>query len=366
VRAGLAGPRSLAHSAPEKAREFLPPPPAFDDMAAPGLGGGPLPDTQNAAWKNDKGGFGYRMLAKMGWAEGKGLGRNEDGSTDHVRVKRRAEAAGLGNDVASSAVAASVTLAAAVSDFNSMLRSISKSGGGAGGSSAAAAGGGGASARAPAAAGGKRPRANSTSSRGSRASRGSAGGRAGGAAVGAPAGGRRASSTSSSSSSSSSSSDDGAAGARAPARVPADVKIMTRIGHHKVLRQKNVAAYSAHDLRAIFGHAALGPAPPAVAPAAVTSAVALLPAKPTIVAPPLRGARAAAAAGNDAAAKKAAEKAVKKERKAAKKEAKKAKKAAKRAKKDAKRAKKEAKKAGRSGGSGDDSDSGGSSSSGGE
>lgn len=39
----------------------------------------------------DKSNFGFKMLEKMGWAEGKGLGRKEDGMSTHVRVKRRTE-----------------------------------------------------------------------------------------------------------------------------------------------------------------------------------------------------------------------------------------------------------------------------------
>jgi hypothetical protein len=34
------------------------------------------------------------MLQKMGWASGKGLGKNEDGMATHIRVKRRGETLG--------------------------------------------------------------------------------------------------------------------------------------------------------------------------------------------------------------------------------------------------------------------------------
>ena len=40
--------------------------------------------------------FGRRMLAKFGWTEGKGLGRQENGMLDHIRVKQRADQLGLG------------------------------------------------------------------------------------------------------------------------------------------------------------------------------------------------------------------------------------------------------------------------------
>ncbi|RYG47016.1 hypothetical protein EON67_08950, partial [archaeon] len=43
----------------------------------------------------DKSAFGQRMLARMGWSEGKGLGKHEDGMLTHVKVKKRAESQGL-------------------------------------------------------------------------------------------------------------------------------------------------------------------------------------------------------------------------------------------------------------------------------
>ena len=37
----------------------------------------------------DKSKFGYRMLEKMGWKEGKGLGAEEGGSTEHIPVQQK-------------------------------------------------------------------------------------------------------------------------------------------------------------------------------------------------------------------------------------------------------------------------------------
>ena len=38
------------------------------------------------------------MLTKMGWTEGKGLGKKEDGMATHVKVKKKNDAMGLGAD----------------------------------------------------------------------------------------------------------------------------------------------------------------------------------------------------------------------------------------------------------------------------
>lgn len=39
----------------------------------------------------DKSNFGRRMLEKMGWGDGKGLGRKEDGMSTHIKIKKRQE-----------------------------------------------------------------------------------------------------------------------------------------------------------------------------------------------------------------------------------------------------------------------------------
>ena len=40
--------------------------------------------------------FGYRMLEKMGWCKGKGLGMNEDGALEHTKVMVKKDNCGLG------------------------------------------------------------------------------------------------------------------------------------------------------------------------------------------------------------------------------------------------------------------------------
>nr|XP_015207679.1 PREDICTED: PIN2/TERF1-interacting telomerase inhibitor 1 [Lepisosteus oculatus] len=54
-------------------------------------------DPRNSAWSNDESKFGQKMLEKMGWSKGKGLGRCEQGATEHVKVKVKNNSLGLGS-----------------------------------------------------------------------------------------------------------------------------------------------------------------------------------------------------------------------------------------------------------------------------
>lgn len=80
-------------------------------------------DTLNQAWKNDKSKFGLKMLQKMGWTEGKGLGKNEDGISEHVRVAKKSNNLGLGakHDVSGAAAWASTSVT-----FDSVLAALGK------------------------------------------------------------------------------------------------------------------------------------------------------------------------------------------------------------------------------------------------
>ncbi|NXI41340.1 PINX1 inhibitor, partial [Galbula dea] len=53
-------------------------------------------DPQNSAWSKDESKFGQKMLEKMGWSKGKGLGAQEQGNTEHIKVKVKNNTLGLG------------------------------------------------------------------------------------------------------------------------------------------------------------------------------------------------------------------------------------------------------------------------------
>ncbi|KAJ1951901.1 hypothetical protein EC988_003844 [Linderina pennispora] len=55
-------------------------------------------DPRNLHWSEDKSRFGFKMLEKMGWSEGKGLGANEDGRKEHVKIKLKSNNHGIGAD----------------------------------------------------------------------------------------------------------------------------------------------------------------------------------------------------------------------------------------------------------------------------
>ncbi|XP_059212203.1 PIN2/TERF1-interacting telomerase inhibitor 1 [Centropristis striata] len=56
-------------------------------------------DPRNSTWSNDDSKFGQKMLERMGWSKGKGLGRTEQGSTENIKVKVKNNNYGLGTSV---------------------------------------------------------------------------------------------------------------------------------------------------------------------------------------------------------------------------------------------------------------------------
>lgn len=63
----------------------------------------PMTGGRNLYQGVDREGFGMKMLASMGWEEGKGIGKNGKGITKHLHAKKRAMNSGIGADVRSDA-----------------------------------------------------------------------------------------------------------------------------------------------------------------------------------------------------------------------------------------------------------------------
>ncbi|XP_051880664.1 PIN2/TERF1-interacting telomerase inhibitor 1 [Pristis pectinata] len=53
-------------------------------------------DPRNNNWKNDESRFGLKMMEKMGWSKGKGLGAHEQGETENIKIQIKNNKVGLG------------------------------------------------------------------------------------------------------------------------------------------------------------------------------------------------------------------------------------------------------------------------------
>lgn len=67
------------------------------------------------------GGFGLKMLQKMGWTEGQGLGKDGSGIVEHVNIKKRADNLGLGAKIDAHG---NDTLTTRLLDYNSILKQL--------------------------------------------------------------------------------------------------------------------------------------------------------------------------------------------------------------------------------------------------
>ncbi|KYB24768.1 PIN2/TERF1-interacting telomerase inhibitor 1-like Protein [Tribolium castaneum] len=47
-------------------------------------------------WSDDSSKFGQKMLEKMGWSKGKGLGAKENGIVEHVKIPYKNDSKGMG------------------------------------------------------------------------------------------------------------------------------------------------------------------------------------------------------------------------------------------------------------------------------
>ena len=69
---------------------------------ATGVSTASLGGSQNQHWATDTTAYGRKMLEKMGWNDGDGLGKDKQGEKTFVRVKKRTDNLGLGQESYSS------------------------------------------------------------------------------------------------------------------------------------------------------------------------------------------------------------------------------------------------------------------------
>uniref|UniRef100_A0A0R3S150 G-patch domain-containing protein n=1 Tax=Elaeophora elaphi TaxID=1147741 RepID=A0A0R3S150_9BILA len=76
--------------------------------------------SRNIKWQNDDSRFGKKMLEKMGWKQGSGLGKYEQGDTENLQLKANVSTRGLGCDEKSDDVLAAHhdSFAAILADLN--------------------------------------------------------------------------------------------------------------------------------------------------------------------------------------------------------------------------------------------------------
>jgi Pin2-interacting protein X1 len=59
-------------------------------------------DPQNKNWQQDKTAVGFTLLSKMGWQEGHGIGKSEEGRTENIKVSLKLNNYGIGADAKTS------------------------------------------------------------------------------------------------------------------------------------------------------------------------------------------------------------------------------------------------------------------------
>ncbi|XP_013773557.1 PIN2/TERF1-interacting telomerase inhibitor 1-like [Limulus polyphemus] len=78
-------------------------------------------DPRGKLWSEDNSKFGQKLLEKMGWKKGKGLGKNEDGNPEHIKVSYKNDSTGIGYKGYDD------TWITYQSDFNSLLANLNGS-----------------------------------------------------------------------------------------------------------------------------------------------------------------------------------------------------------------------------------------------
>ncbi|GFU22348.1 hypothetical protein NPIL_664881 [Nephila pilipes] len=70
-------------------------------------------------WMEDQNKYGHKLLLKMGWSQGKGLGKKENGITENIKVKTRTRNTGLG-------WTKKLPVAIAIPEYEAVLENLNK------------------------------------------------------------------------------------------------------------------------------------------------------------------------------------------------------------------------------------------------
>eukprot|EP01080_Neovahlkampfia_damariscottae_P002828 gene2828-4235_t len=65
-------------------------------------------DPNNKHWSTNTSNFGFKMLEKMGWKSGEGLGKNSDGSVKNITISKKDDNKGIGSNGTESNVSAKI------------------------------------------------------------------------------------------------------------------------------------------------------------------------------------------------------------------------------------------------------------------
>lgn len=82
-------------------------------------------DPQNTTWHADTTSYGHRLLERMGWKKGDGLGKDADGATAHPAVEAKSDNKGIGFSTEKSKASAATCIGA----FDALLKDINSVGG---------------------------------------------------------------------------------------------------------------------------------------------------------------------------------------------------------------------------------------------
>ena len=128
ARRDRTGDRNRPRPRPSPARDAAPARARRRRMKTDAAPAAAAPDAPKTLYQGvERDGFGMRLLTRLGWREGRGLGKNQDGIARHIHARKRQVGTGVGADArndASGANAVDWTMNTVA--FDDVLRSLNR------------------------------------------------------------------------------------------------------------------------------------------------------------------------------------------------------------------------------------------------